>query len=316
MQQDDAAQSTTPLAAMRTRPALQGLHRRAHILLLFTGGMLWAATTQAEPPSQPPAAPPPPVSTAAPSAAPLPRYMLDLDRGEQLLRRGDYLGAAHALATARAGVEGAPSAPPGVLAKIRGLQSIARSLIGALRIFTLEGGSIEVDGHPFGPAPIAGEVLVAPGKHRIVVRGRQCLGTKNIGVRAGEAAAVHVPCTVGPAWRQPLLVSSLVVGALALGAGVVWLTVSEEKAAAIDTRVQSARIAGWVDYWVFDEMKALDRERVGSLNASITAFLIAGGSAFASGVLMFGVAPQRQEEPARTWGVNVGPGSAGLWMRW
>jgi hypothetical protein len=289
-------------------------------LALLSAGMLLTSTAPAQPaPSAQPAAPvlpaPSPVP-APPLAAKPPPYILSLQKGQQLMAAGRYVEASHELASALRGSMADQAAPPGVAYHIAGVLQQARSRIAIIRIEADAERQITVDGTGIGEAPIVGEILLAPGKHRVIARGPLCLGTVDADVAAGETRFLEVPCVTAPRWRTPALIGGLVGAVAGLAAGGIALGVSEDKHKALDRFGGEARDRGFAEPWMTGLVETLERERVDWLNASITGFLIGGGLLAATTAVFFGVKRHRPDEPPPLVGVTVGVGQAGLWMRW
>lgn len=209
-----------------------------------------------------------------------------------------------------------PGAPQGLSLHIAGVLQQARSHIGVLYVAADTGKEILVDGYAIGPAPILGEVLLAPGKHRVIARGDICLGTADVDLAAGQAQRVKVPCRVAPTWRTPVLITGGIAAALAIGVGAATLAVSDANRDHVNRLAGEARTWGFVDPWMEQQAVEAERRRVDLLNASITSFLIGGGLLAAGTAVFFGVKRHRPAEPAPLVGATLGVGQAGLWMRW
>jgi len=110
------------------------------------------------------------------------------------------------------------------------LRDLARSRVGAVRIEAEPGAEISVDGRPVGKAPLADEVFLEPGSHRITASVGSRSRSKDVAVAGGEARAVDlaVQDAPGPVWiAEPLgppaparpVKSSIPIGWLIVGAG-------------------------------------------------------------------------------------------------
>lgn len=242
--------------------------------------------------------------------------MRSYSRGQQLLAAGRYIEAAHALADALRGAMGDPTAPREAPYYISGVLQQARAHIGVLYVAADKGRDVTVDGVSVGQAPIIGEILLAPGKHRVVARGDVCLGTSDFEIKAGESRRLKVGCPSAPAWRAPSLVTGLSGGLLALTVGVATAVAAEGKNGEIAQNVQQAQVVGYAEPGLAENVRRAESARVDLFNASITSFLIGGSLLAATTAVFFGVKPRRPDEPAPLVGASVGAGQAGLWMRW
>lgn len=277
-----------------------------------------APTSDPAPPAAPaPEAPPPAPEAPAPtSAPPPPPYIRSLQKGQELLAAGRYIEAAHELAGALRITMSDYRIPREWSVHIAGVLQQARSHIGVLYVAAEAGTEVTVDGTDIGKAPIYGEILLAPGKHRVLSRGELCLGSVDFDIPAGESRNVKVPCVTSPVWRTPALVAGAVGAGLGLLTGGVTLAVSEGRRSEIDALVRDSRFTGFVEPWIRDQAESKERERVDLLNASITSFLIGGGLLAATTAVLFGVQRRRPDAPPPLVGATLGVGQAGLWMRW
>lgn len=298
---------------------------------LFAAGLLFAGAAPAQSPPVPAA--PPPAEDTAPSAsasaapeglpppapppvAPLPHYVRTFHKGQGLLEAGRHIEAAYELATALRDAMADPGVQRDLPLQISTVLQLARSRIGVLYVKADEGLEVKVDGVAVGAAPVLGEVLVTPGKHRIIARGELCLGTTDVDVLAGETRTVKVPCSTAPVWRTPALIIGLSTAAVGLAVGGITLSVSEDRRKEIDRYVEDARSGGYVPPWMANQVAGMERNRVDLLNMSITSFLIGGALLAGTTGVFFGVKRRRPDEPAPLVGATVGVGQAGLWMRW
>ena len=207
-------------------------------------------------------------------------------------------------------------APQEMVLHIAGALQVARSRIGVLYISADSERRVSVDGTLIGEAPITGEVLVMPGKHRVIARGDLCLGFTDVELAAGDVRRVKVPCKTAPVWRTPALITGAALSVVGIIVGGVTLSVSEDRRKEIDRRVQDVRDIGYVEPAARTSLNGTERERVDLLNASITSFLVGGTLLAATTGVFFGIKRRRPDEPAPLVGMSVGVGQAGLWMRW
>jgi hypothetical protein len=110
------------------------------------------------------------------------------------------------------------------------LRDLARSRVGALRIEAEPGAEISVDGRSVGKAPLADEVFLEPGSHRITVSQGSRSRSKDVVVAGGEARVVDfalqpalgplwIPDPLGPPAPARAVKSSVPIGWLIAGAG-------------------------------------------------------------------------------------------------
>jgi hypothetical protein len=246
---------------------------------------------------------------------PLP-HMLSFQRGRELLQAGRPVEAARELGDALQRAVAAAPRDRQLHAQIDEALRQARSRIGVLYVSADKGRDILVDGTSIGEAPILGEILLAPGKHRVLARGDLCLGTADVDLRVGEVRGVQVPCKSAPSWRTPALVTGLVASVVGIGLGVVTLAIAEGRRNEVNQIAADARTFGYVEPSAVDRAAGVERERVDFLNTSITSFLIGGGLLAATTAVFFAVPRRRPAEPPPLVGATVGVGQAGLWMRW
>lgn len=284
-----------------------------------------AQSPPGDPSAQPPSPgerPPPdglepaPLPVSQKPKDPPPAYLASLAKGQKLLEAGRHLEAAHELATALRGAMSDGLAPRELPYYVASLLQQARSKIGVLTISSDKDREIEVDGIAVGKSPIVGEILLAPGQHRVLSRGDICLGKVDFDIKAGEARRIKVPCSQAPAWRIPSMVIGAVGTGLSLSVATILLATSEGRAGQINSAVQTARAQGYVEPWSLSTVQEAERSRVDLLNTSITAFLVSGALLAATATVSFAVKPRRPDEPAPLVGLSAGPGHAGVWMRW
>lgn len=259
---------------------------------------------------------PPPAPPPAAGAGRTPSHSPAFEKGQQLLEAGRYVEAAHTLADALREAMADPATPREVPYYIAGELQKARAHIGILYVAADSGREISVDGVSVGHAPILGEILLAPGKHRVVARGEICLGKEDFELKPGEARRVKVGCSTAPRWRTPLLVTGLSAGVIGIGVGIGLFTAASGKATEIDAYVQESRRLGYVDPYSASLVAEKERSRVDLLNASITSFVIGGSLLAGTAAVFFGVKRRRPDEPPPLVGASIGAGQAGLWMRW
>jgi hypothetical protein len=85
------------------------------------------------------------------------------------------------------------------------LRDLARSKVGALRIDADPGAEIVVDGRAAGKAPLADEVFLEPGSHRITASLGSRSRSVEVAVAGGEARVVDLGLPAGPALKSNLL---------------------------------------------------------------------------------------------------------------
>jgi hypothetical protein len=111
------------------------------------------------------------------------------------------------------------------------LRDLARARVGALRILTDAGATIEVDGKSVGTAPLDDEAFVMPGAHRVVVSLGQRSRSVELRLAAGEGRTVDLALpalSTMPEWEggagrasnEAFLYAGLAVGGVGLGLSV------------------------------------------------------------------------------------------------
>jgi hypothetical protein len=239
--------------------------------------------------------------------------MVSFDKGQKLFDAGRHIESAYELANALRGAMGDPRAPAGLSMHIYSVLNKARSHIGVLHIVTDAKLAVSVDGTDVGSAPILGEILLAPGKHRVIVRGDVCLGSRDLELKAGETSSAKVPCVVAPTWRTPALITGAASSVFTLVIGSVLVYAADEKSKEIDAQVSDMRSIGYVDPFVRDYVNEQEKNRVDLLNAGISCLIAGGALLGATAGVFFGVKRHRPPEPPP---LSLGVGGYGLWMRW